>query len=291
MHGLAIHERSNPILIKMVALIERFAATCCDRVITVSSFHRRWSLALNIASPSKITAIPNGVPCTETDGEYASTLREVMGASGPDHFVLLYSGRLAPGKGLETLLRAMPLIIDRLGERVRCVFVGEGPIRSALERLSRRLGVASQVIFLGFRHDVGDLLRASDAFILASEREGMSISLLEAMAAGKPIIATDIASNREATDNGEAARLVRVGHSGDIADAVVTLANDRDLCLNIGSRARELWRERYTLPSAIASLQSLYREALANRHTTVSTSIGATRHAAKPSPKTSALLD
>ncbi len=116
--------------------------------------------------------------------------------------------RLAADKGLEYLIEAAA-ILPRTGRRIQIVIAGDGPARDRLERLAMNLGVTDRVRFLGFREDVGDLLAACDMVVLPSLREGLSIALLEAMAAGKPIIATSIGSQREVASHADMARLVR----------------------------------------------------------------------------------
>ena len=96
-----------------------------------------------------------------------------------------------------------------MGRRVQIVIAGDGPAQEQLERLAGNLGVTDRVRFIGFREDVADLLAACDLVVLPSLREGLSISLLEAMAAGKPIIATNIGSQREVASHAEMARLSR----------------------------------------------------------------------------------
>jgi glycosyltransferase involved in cell wall biosynthesis len=110
--------------------------------------------------------------------------------------LILAMARLAPDKGLEYLIAATAILL-RSERRFQIVFAGDGPIRARLEEQARDLGVADWVTFVGFREDVSDLLAASDLVVLPSLREGLSISLLEAMAAGKPIISTSMDSHKE----------------------------------------------------------------------------------------------
>ena len=110
--------------------------------------------------------------------------------------------------------------------------------------------------FLGFREDVGDLLAASDLVVLPSLREGLSIALLEAMAAGKPIIATSIGSQREVASQADMARLVPPADARALSEAIVRLAADQERDGSAGSNARTLYESRYTEERMLEDLQA-----------------------------------
>ena len=207
-HGFAFHEDSSPGTLRAYALLERIAAHACHRIVTVSEYHRSWALKLGIGNARKVVAIPNGIPPDRVKANRSreSFRQELRIDSGT--LMLLATGRLAEGKGLESLLQAAKLLTCQFNAPFKVVFAGSGPLGSKLEQLTDELGLRKQVRFLGFRNDIGDLLDASDIVVLPSLREGLSIALLEAMAAGKPIVTTAIGSNKEATQNGRAALLV-----------------------------------------------------------------------------------
>ena len=183
-----------------------------------------------------------------------------MGARHGD-LVILSMARLAPDKGLEYLIEAAT-ILPRTGRRIRIVIAGDGPERDRLEQLAGRLGVTDRVVFLGFREDVGDLLAASDLVVLPSLREGLSIALLEAMAAGKPIVATSIGSQREVASHADMARLVRPADALALSEAIVRLAGDEALMARLGANARALYESRYTENRMLQSYRQLYFDLL-----------------------------
>jgi glycosyltransferase involved in cell wall biosynthesis len=242
-HGFSFHEESGWLPTLVYGGIERLAARWCDRIVTVSEFHRSW--ALKIGAPSKIIDIPNGLPPERTHPvRTRNEVREQLGVS--DDVVVLSTGRLAEQKGLEYLIRAVPLLGDALPSVV-VLLAGEGPLRLHLEALASRLGIEKQVRFLGFRSDIADLLAACDLVVLPSLWEGLSVSLLEAMAAGKPTITTSIGSNVEVTNNGDVALLVPPKDPAALADALQTLASDARLRADLGHRAKQRQNEHYTL--------------------------------------------
>jgi glycosyltransferase involved in cell wall biosynthesis len=169
--------------------------------------------------------------------------------------------RLAPDKGLEYLIEAAT-ILKRTERRFQIVIAGDGPVRARLHGLARDLGIADRVIFLGFREDVDDLLAACDLVVLPSLREGLSIALLEAMAAGKPIIATSIGSHLELASQAEMARLVPPADAHAICASILRFARDPLLMARLGTSARALFESRYTEDRMLNSYRQLYFDLL-----------------------------
>ncbi len=260
-HGFAFHEDSPASVRHFYSALERLASQWCDRIVTVSEFHRTWAIELGICSPRRIVAIPNGIAEVIRNRDVGlAEVRLEMGARHGD-LVILSMARLARDKGLEYLIEAATLL-PRTGRPIRIVIAGDGPEREHLEQLAGRLGVTDRVVFLGFREDVGDLLAASDLVVLPSLREGLSIALLEAMAAGKPIIATSIGSQREVASRADMARLVRPADALALSEAIVRLAGDEALMVRLGASARALYESRYTENRMLQSYKQLYFDLL-----------------------------
>ena len=260
-HGFAFHEESPAPIRLFYSALERLASRWCDRIVSVSEFHREWAIDLGMCNPRQILAIPNGIseaPRIRDVGP--AELRREMGA-GPGELVILSMARLADGKGLEYLIQAAALI--PMAERnMRIVIAGDGPARARLEQLAATLAVTDRVHFLGFREDVGDLLAASDMVVLPSLREGLSIALLEAMAAGKPIVATSIGSQREVASHADMARLVPPADARALSDAIVKLAAEPAQMTRLGTNARAVYKSRYTEYRMLDSYRQLYLDLL-----------------------------
>lgn len=261
-HGFSFHEESDAKTLRRYAFLERLAGRACDRIITVSEYHRRWALELKIAGARKLVAIPNGIPSerAKTD-RHPRVVRQELGIAA-DTCLLLVVGRLAEQKGLEYLLEALPRIKRELQVQFKLLLVGTGPLKSKLQSMTRDLGLGRQVTFLGFRRDVGSLLTASDIVILPSLHEGLSIALLESMAAGKPIVTTTIGSNLEVTRNGAAALLVPAKDSAALATAVCKLANDSSLRVLKSQRAKEIYYNHYTEKRMLERYRDQYLQLL-----------------------------
>ena len=255
-HGFAFHERSPRSTRFFYSALERIAARWCDRIVSVSEFHRRWALELGICKSPEILAIPNGIAALPNPTVSAAQLRRQLGATDRD-MVILSMARLAPDKGLEYLITAATLLL-RSERQFRIVIAGDGPVRARLEELALNLGVADRVNFLGFREDVSDLLAACDLVVLPSLREGLSIALLEAMAAGKPIIATSIGSHRELASQAEIARLVPPADAPALCEAILQVWRDPTLRTRLGATARTLFESYYSEDRMLNSYKQLY---------------------------------
>jgi glycosyltransferase involved in cell wall biosynthesis len=255
-HLFPFHEESGRASTAAYLGLERLAARWCDTIVTVSEFHREWALRVGIGRPEQIVAIPNGVPTDRArPTRRPEEVRAELGLG--DSFMALSTGRLAEQKGLEYLIRAAPLLRAE-APSTRIVIAGDGPLAARLARLVSDLRVDDVVSLLGFRSDVGDLLAASDLVVLPSLWEGLSISLLEAMAAGKPVVTTLLGSNREVTDEGKAAVLVPPKDPAALADAIRALMSDPARCEALGSRGLGVQRERYTLRRMLDAYEHEY---------------------------------
>ncbi|MBL8232756.1 MAG: glycosyltransferase family 4 protein [Bryobacterales bacterium] len=271
-HGFAFHEASHPFRIAFYVALDRVASWCCDKVITVSNFHANWGIKLGIAAPWKIQSIPNGIPAPAlTTEDQRSRLRQSLGIDG-DTLMLLTHGRLAAEKGLEDLLDAVAAVPSRAVRKFRLVLAGTGPLRAELEDRVRRLAIEDMVLFLGFRTDVAELLNAADLVVLPTWREGLSIALLEAMAAGCCIVTTSISPNREPTQDGRGAFLVPAKSPESIAQAIESLLSDPLRRHSYGSQARSIFEENYSMDRMLGSYQQVYRTLLEEKEVAYSVS-------------------
>ena len=262
-HLFPFHEQTGRLATAAYVRAERLAARWCDRIVTVSEYHRAWALRMGIGRPDQVVAIPNGVPAERArPARSRQEVRDELGVG--DGLLVLSTGRLAEQKGLEYLIRAAPLVRDELPS-VRFVIAGDGPLEQRFARLVADLGLEETVRLLGFRADVGDLLAASDLVALPSLWEGLPVSLLEAMAAGKPVVTTAVGGNREVTNDGEAALLVPPKDPARLAGAIRMLATDRSLFEDVGRRGRAVQQERYTLGRMLEAYVHEYERLLRQR--------------------------
>lgn len=199
------------------------------RIICVSNNVREHALSLG-AGPEKSVVVPNGVDC----------LRYAPGAGSRSTTpTLLCVGRLIFNKGQHILLEAVAAL-RRAGIALRVLFAGDGPMEQRLRRQAAELGLDdATVIFLGRRDDVGELLSQADLFVRPSLSEGMSLAVLEAMAAGLPVVVTDVSGNRELTRSGHDGVIVPPGSAQQLAAALRRLVGDAAYRKELGARGRQ----------------------------------------------------
>ena len=168
--------------------------------------------------------------------------------------------RFREEKGNEYLLRAMPAVIEKL-PRLKLLIAGEGPLRENLQSLHRELGLGDRVDFVGFRRDIADFMSLVDIVVIPSLSEGFGLVLAEAMAVGKPVVATRAGGMVEIATDGKDAILVRPGDPKSIADGILQLLEKPDLADTLALNAFE-GRDRFGIRSNVKKLEEMYFEML-----------------------------
>ena len=203
----------------------------------------------------RIVVIPNAVEPRSAVAPDARLRAEIV---GDDHTPLaLTVARLDAQKGITHLIDAAPMVPD-----VVFAIAGEGPDRAALEARAAERGVSSRIRFLGHRRDVPALLAIADLFVLPSLYEGFPLSVLEAMAAGVPVVATDIGGTNELVSN-ETGFPVAPADPRALAEGIRTLLADRDAAARRAATARALVLDTHSAAAMVASMSALYDSLLA----------------------------
>jgi glycosyltransferase involved in cell wall biosynthesis len=209
----------------------------------------------------RIRSIPNGVDTRRFSVPDEAERRRVRRALDlPPVPVVVYAGRLAPEKGVDLLLDGWAEA-RRLGCLGVVCIVGDGPERAALERRAREHGILGAVRFAGAMQDVGPWLRAADAFVLPSRQEGLSVALLEAMACGLAVVATDVGGTPDAA--GDAAVLVPPRSPRALAEALHRVLGEPGRARELGESARRRVVERFGILEVARRHLDLYREVAA----------------------------
>ena len=244
-HGFGFHQ-FTPWLVKQVYVaFEKLGACCEDLMITVGEEHRRIAMELGIEKGERIRTILNGIDVSRFQGVDRSLARREFGF-GDDEIILGSVGRLATQKGFEYMIDAMPAILAA-HPRARLVLSGEGELETALRHRARELGVPNQVTFLGFRRDVPALLAAFDVFVHPSLWEGLSISLMEAMVAGCPIVCSRIPGNVEMVRQPETGRFAEPAVPESLATEVCAVLSDFQSARAMGLRAQQEGIARFSV--------------------------------------------
>jgi glycosyltransferase involved in cell wall biosynthesis len=231
----------------------KIARFCCDRVVAVSQAVRDGMAALPYARAGQIVTIPNGIQAPAVSGF----------APAKSGFTLVTVARLDEPKDHPTLLRAIAGVAPRI-PGLRLLVVGGGSREGELRELVRELGIEGHVEFLGNRRDVGDWLAQSHVFVLASKSEGLPISMLEAMAAGLPMIVSDVGGVGEAAGCLPAVRLVRPGDPDEMADAILEFWSRREELESLAAAHRHHFEQYYSAETMARAYARLHSEVPAN---------------------------
>ena len=213
--------------------------------------------------PSRARVIANGVnpQRLQVDPARVASHRQRLGATA-DAPVVGILANLTPAKDHQSFLRAAAVIAEHQPD-ARFAVVGDGPLRSDLEALARQLGLQERVTFFGFQSRVADFLGLFSVLVSSSrDNEGHSNSILEAMALGVPVVATDIGGNRELVQQGRTGLLVPGGQHQALSSAVLTVLRSSDLAHTLRANARAMIDERFTLERMVGSYEHLYCELL-----------------------------
>lgn len=230
---------------------------------SVAEFYRQQGIPAD-----KIVTIPNGIDVPAIDrAQRASVLAEL--GLPTDARIVASIGRLARQKRVDVLVWGMQLL-RQLSPNVFHLIIGDGPERLRLERLAEHFTCHGVTRFLGHRNDVARLMSCIDVMWLASDFEGQSNSIMEAMAAGLPVIASDIPPNRELITNGENGYLVRPGDSVAFAQYADRLLADPDLANRLGEAARKRIINHHSVEAMVHAYTELYESVVARRKANLS---------------------
>jgi glycosyltransferase involved in cell wall biosynthesis len=237
----------------------RFAARTARRVFAVSADIRRELRDCGIVSPAKVMHVPNGVDAARfaLDDDPAQMRSEYgLPARGP---VIGTVGRLTALKRQDVLLNGFARLDH---PTARLLIVGDGPAREELVNLAARLGITDRVVFAGYRERPERALAAMDVFALTSDSEGMPLAILEAWAAGKPVLATRVGGVPELVADGRTGVLFPAGDDAALAYRLNRLLADVPAAAAMGAAGRALVRERYDTRAMAATYLGHYRDLL-----------------------------
>src|SRR5882724_4469434 len=254
-HGIYSESWSGRWTLPLANFVWRHA----DIVIAISQAVKDWLLKQQRVSPDKVTVVYYGIDA-ERLAEPNVDLRKRWGLDG--RAVIGSVGRIEQGKGYDCLIQAMPAILNRVPSA--CLLIaGHDPSGYAkkLRELIETLGLQEYVRLVGFLDDVASFLHALDVFAFASRSEGFGQVVIEAMAAGKPVVASNMAPLSEIAVDRQSALLVEPGKPAAFAAALSQLLSDPGGCQRMGRQGRERVQKYFTAERMAAETISLYEEA------------------------------
>jgi glycosyltransferase involved in cell wall biosynthesis len=241
-------------------LIQRLICTCIDRYIAVSD-HLARQLRERLQFPAhKISVIHNGISLPPFRHAADPDLRARL-AGASKRPIILSVARLAEQKGQRFLITALQALPN-----ATVVLAGEGPDRAQLERQAHDLGLQDRVIFLGQRADIPELLACCDVVVLPSLFEGLPLAALEAMAAGKPVVATRVGGTSEAIQDGQTGLLVPPADPGALAYAIGVVLSSPALARQLTAAAQSRVAQGFSAEVMTQQVSNLYDQVLASKH-------------------------
>ena len=247
------------------ALLRRLHAPLVSHYITVSEHLKTYLQQRVGVAAGRITPIVNGVDTEHFQPATSAPDLFPAGFLPPQALVIGTVGRLQPVKDQATLVRAFAALRDSspgLHNRLRLVMVGDGPMRAQLQTLIDELQLADSTWLPGARDDVPEVLQAMDLFVLPSLAEGISNTILEAMATGLPVLASQVGGNPELVRHGQTGALFAPGDVLTLADLIRNYTNDPALLAQHADRARAVAVSEYSLQAMVNRYQQVYERLL-----------------------------
>ncbi len=246
-HGWAFTEGLSSVVERgLYAMVERFAARYGSQIVTVSNYDRDLALRNRITAAERIVSIHNGMP------DVGPEMRASPEAMPPR---LIMVARFEAAKDQETLLRALEPLRDMAWN---LDLVGDGPLRGMVEGEVARLGLENRVRFIGYSPDVATLLRGAQIFVLTSHYEGLPRSILEAMRAGLPVVASAVGGVPETVENGVTGYLVPQSDSRALTAILAPLIADSHKRRLLGDAGRQRYEDHFTFDRMLDETLAVY---------------------------------
>lgn len=259
-HGNVLRGYFDPVRSRLFLLLEHALARASTRIVAISPRQLAEIERLGIARPPRVVEVPLGLELGPFLHPPRGRLRAELGI--PAEVPIIGSvARLVPIKGIDVFLRAAARVREQRPE-CRFVVVGDGELRDPLEALARHLGIRAAVDFLGWRSDLPAIYADCDVVTLTSHNEGTPVSVIEALATGRAVVATDVGGVPDVIGEDRGV-LVRPGDPGAVAVAVLDLLRDTGRRSELGRRGRAHVHPEFNASTLVRRIDSLYRELVA----------------------------
>jgi len=263
-HGHVLRGYFSPASAAVFRALERTLARVTTRLVAVSPEVRDDLVGLGIAPAERFSVIRLGLDLESrvaNAGEESGELRRLFGIP-PGAFVVGWVGRMTAIKRVPDVLAAFARLRDR-GIDARLCLVGDGPDRELVERRAREVGVTRHTLFLGYQREIGPYYSLFDVLLLTSGNEGTPAVAIEALAAGTPVVTTDVGGVSDVVADGLDGILVADGDIEAVAAALERLARDPELARRMGAAGARRVADRYRVERLVDDVDALYRELLA----------------------------
>jgi len=246
-------------------LILQRLVNCFTSYVTVNSERvRKFVLQKERLPDWKVITIYNGLDIDKfqnrfTEQQIVEKRKELK--IEKNEFVICNVASFKISKGHKYLLEALKIVKQRVANNdIKLILVGSGPLQKGLHRKAKRLALGENVLFLGSRNDISEILSIADISVFTSIREGLSSAILESMAMNKPVVATDVGGNAEVILHNENGLIVPPKNLQRIAEAILTLYRDRNARLNMGNKASAYVKNRFKIEDMVEANLNLYKK-------------------------------
>ncbi|MFX0136788.1 MAG: glycosyltransferase family 4 protein [Candidatus Hodarchaeota archaeon] len=264
-HGFAFHQFSSKWNILIFQLLEKIAGLAADKIILLNKTDFEYAIKNRIANVGKLIKIYNGIPLDKFDFEIDIQKKKYSLNIPNDYFIVGSVGRLWEQKSPHDFIAAIPDVLKQVPNTYFLV-IGNGHLRKDLESLSEKLSIQNYIKFLGWRNDVPEILKILDVFVQTSLWEGLSLSILEAMATRKPIVATNIKGNNELILNNRTGFLIQPNDFKKLASNIIRLLKNKKLAKGMGREGRKRVEEKFNINSHVEQIENIYNQLLSSSY-------------------------
>jgi len=262
LHGTTFHSGHSKFIRKFFISLETLGARYTDCFVCVGEHLKNLYLSQKIGTPRRYTVIRSGMALDQfysaglwSESKVISKKQEL--GIQPQQPIVGYVASLEPRKGHKYAIEAIHMIASR-HPNIRGLFVGDGFYRSELEKIVAKLGLTDIIIFAGYRQDIAEVTATFDVKIFTSQWEGLPQVLVQAVAAGKPVVSFDVEGVREVIDDGNNGYVVPARDSQMLARKVSHLLDDLSLSKQMGARGRELVDASWSIETMVEKTEELY---------------------------------
>jgi len=266
-HGWVFNEKLSNKKKNFYIKLERFTAKFKHKIICVSNFDYKTALKYKICAKNKLTVIHNGIKQPKFLGRVEAR-KIILNKINHDYNIdydhsktifIGSIGNLYKNKGFGLLVNATKILVDN-GINVTTVIIGEGNERNEIENWINQLKMQNHVFLLGNIENAKKLLKAFDFYVCSSTKEGLSYTIIEAMTAGLPVVATSAGGNPELISHLKTGFIVPTENSDKIASAITTLYKSKELALQFAKKARQRALKKFTIAKMISETENLYEK-------------------------------
>ncbi|MDD5072412.1 MAG: glycosyltransferase family 4 protein [Candidatus Omnitrophica bacterium] len=267
-HGHIFESYFNSFSAGVFLFIERSLAFFSKYIVVVSETQKKEIIKkYKITGDEKVKVVPLGLELDvlSSIGSREGKLRNELGI-GNDCVLIGIIGRLVPVKNHRMFLDACKKLFDKAGGRdIKCIVIGDGEERAGLEGYAEKSGIREKIVFHGWKEEMADVYADLDIIALTSFNEGTPVALIEALAAGRPVVSTDVGGVKDVVDDGINGCLVASGDAAGFAKRLLELAVDPEKRDEFGRNGRRKVLQKYSKERLVKDMKALYEEALRQR--------------------------